>query len=142
MADLSALIETLEHRWMRAWINRDSRALKALTSRKFRLVIGTKPSVILDSSSWLAAAHSRFTCSSYRFGDVYARSLGPIAVFATQLTMEATIDGHDWTGQFWVTDIWRKGSIRRQWRMIERVISRPDEDSQVPGAVRALQLWR
>ena len=63
-------------------------------------------------------------------------------MFATQLTMEATIDGHDWTGQFWVTDIWRKGSIRRQWRMIERVISRPDEDSQVPGAVRALQLWR
>ena len=39
MADLLSVLEMMENRWMRAWVARDSRTLKALTSRKFRLVI-------------------------------------------------------------------------------------------------------
>jgi hypothetical protein len=41
-----------------------------------------------------------------------------------------------------VTDLWRKTPVRRSWRMIERVISRPEESPQVPNAIRSLQLWR
>ena len=55
---------------MRAWVNRDIKELKALTSRKFRMVMGSKPSAILDAASWLTAANSRFECTSYRFGDI------------------------------------------------------------------------
>ena len=32
MADLLPVIETYEHRWMRAWVGRDSKALKSLTA--------------------------------------------------------------------------------------------------------------
>ena len=142
MADILPIIETLENRWMRAWISGDSSTLKALTSRKFRMVVGTKPSVLLDAKSWLDAAHSSFLCHSYRFGDIYARDLGPVTVFATQLDLDASIDGHDWPGRMWVTDIWRKSGVRRNWRMVERSISRPEEDKQVAGAIRALQLWQ
>ena len=52
------------------------------------------------------------------------------------------MDGRDWSGQLWVTDLWRKGRLRRRWRMVERVLSRPDDNKDVPGAIRALQLWR
>jgi len=142
MADMLPIIETLENRWMRAWVGADARTLKALTSRKFRMVVGTKPSVLLDAPSWLAAATTRFRCHSYRFGDLYARDLGPVAVFATQLELEAEIDGHPWSGRLWVTDVWRKSGVRRQWRMVERVLSRPEEDQQLPAAIRSLQLWR
>ena len=142
MADLHPIIETLEHRWMRAWVGGDTRALKALTSGNFRMVLASKPCVILDAPSWLEAASTRFLCSGYRFGDIYARDLGPVAVFATQLTMQATMDGHDWSGQRWVTDVWRKTKVRRRWRMVERVLSRPEEDADVPAAIRSLQLWR
>src|SRR5687768_9581618 len=142
MADILPIIETLENRWMRAWVGGDVRTLKGLTSRNFRLVIGSKPSVLLDAKSWLDACGSRFTCRSYRFGDLYARNLGPVSVFATQLDLEANIDGHDWSGRVWVTDLWRKNGIRRNWRMVERVMSRPEEDAQVPAAIRSLQLWR
>lgn len=142
MADILPIIETLENRWMRAWVGGDVRTLKGLTSRNFRLVIGSKPSVLLDAKSWLDASGSRFTCRSYRFGDLYARNLGPVSVFATQLDLEANIDGHDWSGRVWVTDLWRKSGIRRSWRMVERVMSRPEEDAQVPAAIRSLQLWR
>ena len=142
MSDILPIIETLENRWMRAWASGDARTLKALTSRKFRMVVGSKPSVLLDASSFLQAATSSFTCESYRFGDIYARNLGGVIVFATQLDLKASIDGHDWSGRMWVTDIWRKSGVRRSWRMVERVLSRPEEDSKVPAAIRELQLWR
>jgi hypothetical protein len=142
MADISLLIETLENRWMRAWVGGDLRTLKSLTARNFRLVVGSKPSVLLDAKSWLDAANSSFLCHSYRFGDVYARDLGPVTVFATQLDLKASIDGHDWSGPVWVTDIWKKSGVRRRWRMVERVFSRPEEDQHVPAAIRSLQLWR
>ena len=142
MADIIAILETMENRWMRAWVSRDARTLKALTSPNFRMVIGSKPCVILDAKSWLESATTRYLCTSYRFGDIYARDLGSVAIFATQLNLKATIDSEDWSGPFWVTDLWRKSRVRRNWRMIERVVSRPEESPQVPAAVRSLQRWR
>lgn len=142
MADILPLIETLENRWMRAWIGGDAKTLKSLTSRNFRLVVGSKPSVLLDYKSWIDAAEERFTCRAYRFGEIYVRNLGTVTIFATQLEIEASIDGHDWSGRMWVTDLWKKGGVRRSWRMVERVFSRPEDDKQVPAAVRSLQLWQ
>lgn len=142
MADLHSTIETLEHRLMRAWIGGDARTLKALTSRKFRLVMGSKPCAILDAPSWLDAATSRYVCESYRFGDIYARDIGPMAIFASQLTMKATMDGHDWSGEFWVTDLWQKSRVRRNWKLVERILSRPDDNPDVHAAIRTLQRWR
>ena len=142
MADLLPVIETYEHRWMRAWLGRDSKALKSLTARNFVMLIGSKPPVVLDAPSWLEAATTRYLCKSYRFSDVYVRNLGPIALFAAATDIDATMDGHDWSGRIWVTDLWRKGKVRRSWRMVERIISRTDDNPQVPAAIRSLQLWR
>lgn len=127
---------------MRAWVNRDKRELKALTSGNFRMVISSKPPVILDARSWLEAAATRYLCKSYRFGEIYARNIGSVAVFATRVELEATMDGEDWSGEMWVTDLWRKSKLRRNWHMMERIVSRPEEGAQVPAAVRSLQLWR
>ena len=127
---------------MRAWVARDKKVLKALTAGNFRLLIGSRPPAILDSGSWLEAAATRYLCQGYRFGEVYARDFGSMAVFATRMELQATMDGEDWSGELWVTDLWRKKRLRRNWRMIERVLSRPEERPQIPAAVRSLQLWR
>lgn len=142
MADLLPVIETMEHRLMRAWVGRDARTLKGLTSRKFRLLVGSKPPVILDSRSWLDAAVTRYLCTSYRFGDLYSHGVGPMAVFASQLDLKASIDGVDWSGGFWMTDMWRKEGVRRNWRLVQRIMSRTEDSPQAPAAVRSLQLWR
>jgi ketosteroid isomerase-like protein len=142
MADLSPTIETLENRWMRAWVGRDLKEMKALTARNFILLMGSKPAVILDHKSWIEAVAERWSCTSYRFGDVHVRELGAFALFASQVELKAKMDGADWSGQLWVTDLWRKGRIRRGWRMVERVISRPEDKKGVPAAIRSLQLWR
>ena len=142
MSDLLHVLEMMENRWMRAWVAGDTRALKSLTSRKFQWVMGSTPCVILDYPSWIEAASGRYSCRSYRFGDsLYARDLGAVALFATHLQLEASIDGKEWSGQFWLTDLWQKSKLRRSWRMTQRLLSRPEEGPQVAG-IASLQLWR
>jgi ketosteroid isomerase-like protein len=142
MSDLTSSIETLEHRWMRAWVNEDLKTLKSLTARDFILLTGSKPAAILDRPSWLEAAANRYLCSSYRFGDIYVRTIGSVALFATLLEVRASMDGRDWSGSMWISDLWRKGRVRRRWKLAQRIISRADEDPQLPRAIKSLQLWK
>ena len=127
---------------MRAWVQRDLRTLKAATAGDFILLTASKPPVILDQKSWLEAAGKRWLCSSYRFGDVYVRKVGNVALFASQVELKVTMDGEDWSGAYLVTDLWRKGRIRRGWRMAQRIVSRIDDNPKLPAAVRSLQLWK
>ncbi len=142
MTDLTPVIETLENRLMRAWVQRDAKALKAVTGRNFMLLMGSTKPMILDARSWVEAATTRYLCSSYRFGDIYVREVGGLALFASQLELKARLDGADWSGRYWVTDLWRKGRIRRGWRMAQRVISRVEDKPELPAAIRTLQLWK
>ena len=142
MADLTPIIETMENRWMRAWVNGDAKALKAITASNFILLTGSKPPAILDRPSWLEAVDKRYECSSYRFADIYVRSLGSVVLFAARLELKATMDGRDWSGTVWVSDLWRKGRVRRSWKLVQRILSKPDDNPDLPKAVRALQLWK
>src|SRR4051794_7662239 len=107
----------MEHRWMPAWVNGDIKALKAVTASDFILLTGSTPPMILDRPSWLEAAAKRYHCSSYRFGDIYVRSVGGVALFAASVELKATMDGRDWSGTLFVTDLWRKGRVRRGWKL-------------------------
>ena len=142
MADLTATIETLEHRWMRAWVSGDLKAMKAITAKNFILLTGTRPPAILDRPSWIEAAAKRYHCSSYRFGDVMVRDLGGAALFSAPMELKATMDGRDWSGTLFVADIWRKGRVRRGWKLVQRILSSVDERPEVPKAIRSLQLWK
>src|SRR4051794_12007556 len=127
MADLTPVIETMEHRWMRAWVNRDAKALKGITAKDFILLTASKPPMILDRPSWLDAAAKRWECASYRFGDIYVRGLGGIALFSASLELKASMDGRDCSGTVWVTDLWRRTMTRKSWKLAQRVVSRIDE---------------
>jgi len=142
MADLTPVIETMENRWMRAWVNRDPKALKAMTASNFILLTGSTPPALLDRPSWLEAIVKRWDYSSYRFVDVYVRSLGSVVLFAARLEIKATMDGKDASGTVWVADLWRKGRVRRSWKLVQRVISRPDDDPSLARAIKSLQLWK
>ena len=143
MADLTPLVETLENRWMRAWVGRDAKTLRALTAKDFILLTASKPPAILDRPSWLEAAAKRHLASSYRFGDIYVREVGGLAAFSAVLELKATLDGKDASGGFWVTDLWRKGRLRRSsWKLVQRIVSKTDADPGVAKAIRSLQLWK
>lgn len=135
-------IETLEHGFMRAWMQRDRAGMKAVAARDFIFLLGGTKAAILDRPSWLDAATTRFACTAYRFGDVYVRRHGSMAVFSTLVTIEARLDDIELTGEAWITDLWQRSAVRRKWRLLERTLSRPDTTEQLTGAVRSLQLWR
>jgi ketosteroid isomerase-like protein len=110
--------------------------------RDFLFLTGSSPAAILDRLSWLDAAKDRYRCSSYGFGDIYVRGSGPVALFSAALDLKATMDGRDWSKKLWVTDLWRKGRVRRGWKLAQRIVSRPDEDPQLRAAIKSLQLWK
>ncbi len=65
-----------------------------------------------------------------------------MALFAARVELEARLDGQDWSGRLCITDLWRKGRIRRHWRLVQRIVSRADECADLAKAVKSLQLWR
>lgn len=142
MANFESTIEALEHQWMRAWIQRDRKAMKALAARDFIFLLGSDKATILDRPSWLEAAGARFVCESYRFGSLYVRRHGTIGVFAAMMEIEARVDGEPLSGPLWIVDLWKKTGVRRRWNLLERTVSRPDTDANLPRAVRGMQLWR
>ncbi|WP_265563195.1 DUF4440 domain-containing protein [Sphingomicrobium arenosum] len=142
MAEISASIETAEHRWMRGWIERDRKLLKQATARSFRFVVAASKPVLLDRSSLIDAAPDQFGCSGYRFGNIYCRRHGGVALFATQAELEMTLEGRAWSGTFWLQDMWKKSAMSRKWQLTERALSRTEDDERVAGAIRSLQLWR
>ena len=78
----------------------------------------------------------------YRFGDIYVQDVGGLAVFAAPVDLKATMDGRDWSGTVFVTDIWRKGRVRRGWKLAQRILSTPDERPELAKAIKSLQLWK
>ncbi|MAM38852.1 MAG: hypothetical protein CL949_10215 [Erythrobacter sp.] len=142
MNEFATRIEALEHQWMRSWVQRDRNQMKALAARDFIFLLGSKSPAILDRASWLEAATTRFRCNGYRFDEVYVRRHGSVAVFATRMTLDATMGNDEWSGETWLMDLWQKSKVRRKWRMVERTISRPDTDPKMPDAIRSMQLWR
>ncbi len=142
MADIASIIETMEHRWMRAWTHGDAKTMKILTAKDFMFIAASKPPAILDRPSWLEAAAKRYRCSSYRFGEVYVRDWGTVAIFAAPLEIEATMDDRDWSGRVWVSDVWRRGRVRRGWKLAERILSHTADDPQLRAGIKSLQLWK
>ena len=109
---------------------------------RLHLLLGSNSAAILDRPSWLEAATTRFRCEGYRFGEVYVRRHGAAAVFACRATLEAKMGALDWSGPVWITDLWQRTRVRRKWQIVERVVSRPDGDAEMPNAIRSMQLWR
>lgn len=142
-SETSGRIEALEHQLMRAWATGDRKVLRALLSRRFRMVVAAGTPVLLDRKSMLEAAGERWRLERYRFGQaVYSREAEGVAVFAAELEMEGAIEGRSVEGRWWQVDVWKKGGLSRKWKLLDRQLARIDGEHQFPQAVRSLQLWR
>ena len=142
MDAFAARIEALEHQFMRAWMQRDRNAMKALAARDFIFLFGASKPAMLDRASWLEAATTRLRCSGYRFDEVYVRRHGNVAVFATRVGIEGAVGEREWQGDAWMVDMWQKSRIGNKWKLIERSLSRVDTDDRLSDQIRSMQLWR
>ena len=141
MADISAIIETLEHRFMRAWMRRDKGEIRKFATRDFMMIVGTEKPQLLDRPSFVEASDAAFSCTGFRFREVCARRHGNCTWFAAGVDLELQLNGKDWSGHFWLTDLWRKSAIKRSWRLAERSLSRTESQAELSDAIKRMQLW-
>ncbi|WP_298466100.1 nuclear transport factor 2 family protein [uncultured Erythrobacter sp.] len=141
MSDISAEIETLEHRFMRAWMRADRGEMRKLMLRDFMMIVGAERPQLLDRPSFLDASDRNFACTGYRLREVVARRHGKCAWFTAGIDLEMKLGGREWKGQFWLTDLWRKAAFKRTWKLAERSLSRCEPDEEYSHAIHRLQLW-
>ena len=142
MADIEPVIEVLENRVMRAWMNRDVSELRSLISSDCIFMFGTTPPILLDRPSFVVGVEERLACTGFRFHEVTARKYGASVWFSAHVELELQVAGKEWNAPFLITDLWRRGTVRRQWKLAERSLAPVKEDKAMFNTIRSMQLWR
>ena len=123
-------------------LSNDARDAKALLSADFLCMFGTNPPVLLDRPSFVAGMEEGFACEGYRFREVIARKYGKGVWYTGHVELELRLGQQEWRGHFLITDLRRKGAIRRKWKLAQRSLTPVKDDPKLSDAIRRLQLWR
>jgi uncharacterized protein (TIGR02246 family) len=116
-------IETLQRRWMQAWVERDAATLHEVLAPEFTLR-SMATDTPLSRDAWLEGALSgRVAASSVRFDDMKVTVIHDTAIVESMVTFEAAIEGEEWSKTTYCTDVW----VRRdgQWQVVRRHASPP-----------------
>jgi ketosteroid isomerase-like protein len=116
-------IERISREWMDAVPRRDREALERYLADEF--VLTSNQGLRMDRATWLDIALNRVSGAG-GYSDVSVRVYGDAAVMLSLWTMTATIDGKDWSGTSFITDVWVKRDDR--WQVVTR------HSSSVPSA--------
>ena len=139
--DIEPDFEALETRLMRAWMHRDTKAIKAHTHGDLIVMFGITPPVLLDQKSFIGGVQGALRCEGFRFNQMTARKVGKCVWFVGHCELELRVGLEEWKGKFLITDLWRKGVFPRRWRLAERSIAPVEESRKLSDAIRAMQLW-
>jgi hypothetical protein len=142
MAVSEAEIEALALGAMRAWVARDVKSMKKLTTRDFLMLVGSTPPQLLDRPSFLAAMERGFGCSRFVFREVIARKHRDAAWFVAGAELDLMLGNRSWTGPFLVSALWRKSAWSSKLLLADLSLARTDPDQDIAAAVSKLQLWK
>lgn len=140
MSDLRTCIEELSKAWMQCWINQDRAALEEFLAPDYALVISSVPQHVFDRANWLRTAIGPYICTRFDYDAVQVRDLGDgMAVMSAVADFDATMEGFDRSGRYFVTDIWRQvPDSRYRWQVCSRFSSKPGEaDPSVRAMTRS-----
>lgn len=140
MADITAIIEANELRFMQSWMHQDASSIKQIAARDFMMLVGTNPPQLLDRPSFVAAIEKDFRCIGFRLGESYSRRHGRNAWYVAGIQLELNLAGKIWKGDFIVSDLWRKPRFG-DWRLVERSLAQVEADTGFAGSIAKLQLW-
>jgi len=115
----------LEKQWAGAIRRQDTGAMINFLGDGYFLAIGAQGEKlkIIPKTAWLETLKA-YETRSFTFDDVHVRIYGETAVIVMLCSQQATVNGHDRSAQFVITDIWVKG--KDGWRVAERHSSRPE----------------
>jgi ketosteroid isomerase-like protein len=121
------LFSRLEHVWMNAVKNRDLATLETILAPEFHLTIAVAGQPLWEGTreSYLEKCRGWYVIHSFEFHEVRPLVHGDIAVVTSRYSQKATLGGtQDRSGEFLLTDVWRKRDGR--WQVAVRYSSRPE----------------
>ena len=136
--DDPAQVECAATRWMQAWVALDRAVLEDSLAQDFTLTVSAFPTRPMTRQAWLATC-DRYRCSRFAYRDVQVRAIADgIAVMSSIAEQEAELDGHDRSGAFWLTDLWRREEDGT-WRVFARFSGYPEPGRASADALTALR---
>ena len=137
MGDPAEEVEHAATRWMQAWVTLDRSVLEDTLAEDFTLTVSAFPTRPMTRQAWLATC-DRYRCSRFAYRDVQVRAIADgIAVMSSIAEQEAELDGHDRSGAFWLTDLWRREEDGA-WRVFARFSGYPESGRASADALAAL----
>ena len=113
----------MENEWARAWQLPDPAALESLLGDDFTLTSTRSKGELVNKRQYIDSTLKLVRGDGYSFERMTVRIYGDTAVINAQFQQNATFAGHDWSGEFLMTDVWVKRNGR--WQVVARHSSRP-----------------
>lgn len=113
----------MENEWARAWQLPDPSALENIVADDFTLISSTSKGEVTNKRQYIDSTLKLVHGDGYSFERMTVRIFGDTAVINAQFQQSATFAGHDWSGDFLLTDVWIKRDGR--WQVVSRHASRP-----------------
>jgi len=113
----------MENEWARAWQLPDPAALENIVADDFTLIGSSSKGEVVNKRQYIDSTLKLVRGDGYSFERMNVRIYGDTAVINAQFQQRATFAGHDWSGEFLLTDVWVKRNGR--WQVVARHSSRP-----------------
>jgi hypothetical protein len=137
MTGTAATIADRSNRWMQAWVNQDRATLEDSLAPDFALIVSANPTQPMPRERWLATCDV-YRCSSFAYRDATVRELSDgLAVMSSIADQQASLNGVDRSGSFFLTDVWRLEGDGA-WRVCARYSSHPEPGGASAQAIGAL----
>ena len=113
----------LEKRLGDAIVARDRVALESLLANDFELRTSRSGSELTLRDDWLEAATATYRIRTYRIRRLASRRFGETAVVSFFYEQQASFQGKDISGDFFIVDVWQKAGD--DWKIAARYCSGP-----------------
>ncbi len=121
----TAHIAHLERAWADGLITRDSALLDGILAPDFTLIVSASPDRPFSRAVWFAQLRE-YRTDSLAIRDLHVREAGTDVLVASFVArLKATVRGEDRSGDFFITDVWRRQPNGR-WQAAARYSSRPE----------------
>ena len=112
---------------MAAWQAQDRGALETFLATDYSLVIASAPGQRFERDSWIEIAVGPYVCTRFAYRDVQLREVGDgLVAMSAVADFDATMNGVDRSGLFFVTDLWRREG--EDWKVCARFSSPLQDD--------------
>ncbi len=134
MANDEQTIRDLQQRWMEAWQKNDLTTLEIILAPEFLLTLSTDPTKPMNRADWLRLALSDYRCEAFNYEKIAVRIFDGWALVGSRYRQKASVKGVDRSGEFFLTDVWRRSGDN--WQVIGRYSSFPEPLSQSTEALK------